>query len=440
VLRGLYSLAWIVASPLALLYLLYRSIRQPAYRRHWGERFGFFAAPPAGTLQVWVHAVSVGETAAAAPLIRRLASEHPQAMLLLTHATPTGRETGSRLFRDLGPRLRQSYLPYDLPFCVGRFLAAQRPVCGLVMETEVWPNLMQAARQRAIPMAAINARLSERSLARGLRYRSLIAPAIAAFDLIAAQTAADSNRIARLARPADAVTGNLKFDQNVSAAARLTGQGWRARLGPRAVILAASTRDGEEALLLRSWRNHPDARAALLIVVPRHPNRFETVAALIADAMPDRRLLRRAALDRTDLDPAAAELLLGDSMGEMQSWYACADVTIMGGSLLPFGSQNLIEANALGCPVVLGPSVFNFEEAAAAAIAAGAAAPVADSDAAVQTALAIALDPSRRAAMSQAALDFAQAHRGATERTLQALQPLLARALPQGRARAGGSA
>lgn len=423
-LRSLYSLGWILAVPLALAYLLYRSLRQPAYRLHWKERFGYGEGAPPGRRQLWIHAVSVGETVAAASLIRRLAARDPDALLLLTHATPTGRATGSDLFRDLGPRLRQCYLPYDLPFAVNRFLGRQRPTCGLIMETEVWPNLMHAARARAVPMAVVNARLSEKSLARGLRYRRLIAPAIQAFDLIVAQSAADSARMSRLARPADAVAGNLKFDQAVSETARETGATWHSRLAPRRVIVAASTRDGEEALILQNWGRPVDA---LLVIVPRHPNRFETVAALIAGARPGRPIVRRSALDQPRVDLEDGDILLGDSMGEMQSWYACADVVIMGGSLLPFGSHNLIEANALGCPVVLGPSVFNFEQAAAESIAAGAAVQVGDTAAALRAAADIAHDPARRSRMSVAALSFAQAHRGATERTLAALEPLLQR-------------
>lgn len=434
-LRHLYSAGWVLAVPLALLYLLKRSLRQPEYRLHWGERFGFCEPPPGGR-PIWIHAVSVGETAAAAPLIRELAARYPDAPVLLTHATPTGRATGRDLFHDLGTRLRQCYLPYDLPFCVGRFLDVQRPRFGLVMETEVWPNLMHAAGRRALPMAVVNARLSQKSLARGLKYRSLVAPAVAAFDTIVAQSAADSARLAQLARPADAIVGNLKFDQSVSEAARARGAQWRSRFGPRAVVVAASTRDGEEAILLQSWRRlrtaSADSRQALplLLVVPRHPNRFDEVASLIVQAAPDYRLLRRAALDQPTADLAACDVLLGDSMGEMQSWYAAGDVAIMGGSLLPFGSQNLIEANALGCPVVLGPSVFNFEQAAQASIAAGASIQVADADAAVTAALRIAHDDAERSAMSQAAQAFAQAHRGATARTLAALAPLLARAMP----------
>jgi len=435
-LRHAYSAGWVLAVPLALLYLLKRSLRQPEYRLHWAERFGFCDPPPNGGQPIWIHAVSVGETAAAAPLIRELAARYPGAPVLLTHATPTGRATGRDLFRELGPRLSQCYLPYDLPFCVGHFLDVQRPLFGLVMETEVWPNLMHAASRRGVPMAVVNARLSEKSLARGLNYRSLIAPAVAAFDVIIAQSTADSARMAQLARPADAIVGNLKFDQSVSETARARGAQWRLRFGPRAVVVAASTRDGEEAILLQSWRRLREAaiesRRALplLLVVPRHPNRFDEVASLIGQAAPDYRLLRRAALDQPAADIAGCDVLLGDSMGEMQSWYAAADVAIMGGSLLPYGSQNLIEANGLGCPVVLGPSVFNFEQAAQESIAAGASVQVADADAAVAAALRIAHDGAVRAAMSQAAERFAQAHRGATARTLAALAPLLTRAMP----------
>ena len=209
-LRHLDSAGWLLAVPFALLYLLSRSLRQPKYRQHWGERFGFAGPPPGGSRPIWIHAVSVGETAAAAPLVRRLAARYPQARVLLTHGTPTGRATGQDLFRDLAPRLRQRYLPYDLPFCVGRFLDVERPLVGLVMETEVWPNLMHATRRRGVPMAVVNARLSAKSLARGLKYRNLIAPAVTAFDAIVAQSAADSERMARLARAADAIAGNLK--------------------------------------------------------------------------------------------------------------------------------------------------------------------------------------------------------------------------------------
>ncbi|MGE0802127.1 MAG: 3-deoxy-D-manno-octulosonic acid transferase [Lautropia sp.] len=435
--RRLYSAAWWLAVPFALGYLLYRSVRQPAYRRHWGERFGFGAAPPADSAAagptIWIHAVSVGETAAVAPLLWRLAAAYPDARFLLTHATPTGRDTGRERFARLGPRLAQCYLPYDLGAAVARFFATRRPALGLIVETEVWPNLMAAAQASGVPVASINARLSERSLARGLRFRRLIVPAVAAFAAIVAQTATHAARIARLGRRVDAVAGNLKFDQPVVAAQRAQGEAWRARFGSRPIVVAASTRDGEEELLLAAWRAARGALVArpLLIVVPRHPNRFDEVAALLGSAFDADGgvFVRRRALDDPAVDPAAIDCLLGDSMGEMQAWYAAADVAIIGGSLLPFGAQNLIEANALGCPVVLGPSVYNFEDAAAEAIAAGAAQPVADASAAIDAALAIARDRERRAVMSAAALAFTAAHRGAVDRTMAALAPLLLRTL-----------
>ena len=434
--RAVYSAAWWLAVPLVIVYLLWRSRRQPDYRRHWGERFGFGPrVEPGQPRPIWIHAVSVGETAAAVPLIRRLAEQFPDAPILLTHGTPTGRQTGELRLKELGGRLRQAYLPYDLAGAVDRFFHLRKPRIGLIMETEVWPNLMAAARRHGVPVASINARLSARSLARGLRHAALIRPAMAAFARIVAQTPADAQRIARLGRVADAVAGNLKFDQPVSFDAQRRGLAWRRRLGVRPVVLAASTREGEEALILGAWRRQLPALAGdpagtgeaapLLIIVPRHPNRFDAVATLITAAALPGGMARRAALDDATADLGSVACLLGDSMGEMQSWYAAADVTIMGGSLLPFGSQNLIEANALGCPVVLGPSFYNFEQAARESIERGASLPVGDAEHAVSEALALAADGERRQAMAAAALDFAAAHRGATERTLLALAPML---------------
>ena len=254
----------------------------------------------------------------------------------------------------------------------------------------------------------------------------------------------------RLGRLADAVVGNLKFDQPVSFNAQKKGLAWRRRFGARPVVLAASTREGEEVLLLEAWQAEgaretrplgdafgaitatpgiADGLEPLLIIVPRHPNRFDAVARLIQEQVPEGRFARRDALDDDQVDLARCSVLLGDSMGEMQSWYAAADVAIMGGSLLPFGSQNLIEANALGCPVVLGPSTFNFEQAAIESTTRGASQPVVDASEAVSVALSIATDAGRREAMAEAALAFAEAHRGATERTLKVLTPMLTAAL-----------
>lgn len=447
--RRLYTLAWALLLPLAFGYLLWRSLRQPAYRAHWGERLGFAPAREAAALArrpIWIHAVSVGETRAAMPLVEALARRDPGQTFLLTHATPTGREAGADLVRRLPGRVAQCYLPYDLPGPLRRFLARWQPVCGLVLETEVWPNLAWVCDRAGLPLALVNGRLSERSLRRGKRQARLIVPALGRLAAVVVQTAADASRLQQLGRRADAVVGNLKYDIDPPAGLVARGHRWRQAFGGRPVVLAASTRDGEEALLVAAWRERVAVTVAdpLLLLVPRHPQRFEAVAAMLATAFGPAAVLRRRDLGGADglEDQVGAEarsgaghrpvtavatsaVVLGDSMGEMPAWYAAADVTIMGGSLLPFGAQNLIEANAVGCPVVLGPSTFNFAQAAEASIKAGAAVQVADAGAAVEAALAIALDPGRRAAMAAAATAFTRSHRGATDRTLDAIEPFL---------------
>ena len=462
----LYSLGWLLATPLVIAYLLWRSLRQPAYLSHWSERFGFLSrTKPDPRPLIWIHAVSVGESRAAQPLVRALAARYPNTRILMTCMTPTGRETAADLFsKELGDRFVQAYLPYDYAGAPGRFLRAWRPAVGLLMETELWPNLMAAAEAEAVPVALINARLSPRSLRRGLRQRALIEPAARRLSLVLAQSPADAGRIAQFGRAVDAVTGNLKFDNAPNAALMARGRAWRSLIG-RPVLLAASTRDGEEALIWQAWRAQgqgqgqgqaaatpsvtasrpasPSASNAsstepteptepterpLLLIVPRHPQRFEAVtrAAQAAGFV----VARRADLDDPGFDASSIDLLIGDSMGEMDAWYALADCAIIGGSLLPFGSQNLIEACAAGCPVVIGPSTFNFAQAAAQALEAGAAQSVADADDAIATGLSILADASRKQAMAEAGTDFASRHRGATERTVAVLTPLMAASLP----------
>jgi len=428
--RLLYSLGWLLATPLVLAYLLWRARRQPAYRAHWGERFGWFAPRTDDAPLIWIHAVSVGETRAAQPLVRALALAHPDARILLTCMTPTGRETARELYATaLGTRFAQAYLPYDGFGGPRRFLRTWRPAFGVLMETELWPNLMAAAEDADVPVALVSARLSERSLARGLRQRALVEPAARRLSVVLAQSAADAGRIARLGRAVDAVTGNLKFDNAPNAGLLTLGRGWRERIG-RPVIVAASTRDGEESLLHEAWRRlAPTAPGRpLLAIVPRHPQRFDEVARVLrAEGAV---LARRAALDDPATDWGGVDVLLGDSMGEMDAWYALAECAVIGGSLKPFGSQNLIEACAVGCPVIVGPSTFNFAEAAEQAIEAGAAVRVADAQGAISAALRLLADAPAAAAMGGAGEAFAAAHRGATQRTLDALTPLVARLPP----------
>lgn len=410
--RFFYALLWYLATPLLLLRLMWRARRQREYLRHVGERFGFYdGAAPAGPW-LWVHAVSVGETRAAEPLISILQQRYPQHRILLTHMTPTGRETGAALFGD---RVMRCYLPYDYPGAVARFLDRFQPVAGVLMETEVWPNLIHAAAGRDIPLYLVNARLSEHSMRGYRRTGALARDAMRGFCAIAAQSGADAARLRMLGAERVSVTGNLKFDLEAPALQIEQGQALRRSVGARPVLLAASTREGEEALLLDAVQR-AGLRDALLVIVPRHPQRFDEVAALIAAH--GLRFQRRSAGDATAAETA---VLLGDSMGEMFMYYAACDVVLMGGSFLPFGAHSLIEPCALGRPVIIGPSTYNFAEAAEAAVTAGAALRVDVPAEAMALALELVADAARRQRMAEAGLAFTAAHRGATQRVLDLL-------------------
>ena len=412
--RHLYTILLYAAMPLVLLRLVWRARRQRGYLQHVAERFGFHGAAHAAQPCIWVHAVSVGETRAAEPLIRALQACYPQHRILLTHMTPTGRETGESVFGD---EVTRAYLPYDLPGAVARFLDHFRPVAGVVMETEVWPNLIYAAARRDIPLYLVNARLSERSLAGYRRTGALARDALAAFTAIAAQSAADAERLQTLGAARVTVTGNLKFDLDPPADQLEQGCAWRAAVGVRPVVLAASTREGEEALLLDAVLR-AGAGDVLWVIVPRHPQRFDSVAALITAR--GLRLQRRSAGHSIAND---TQVLLGDSMGEMAVYYALSDVVLMGGSFLDFGAHNLIEPCAAAKPVIVGPSTYNFTDAAEAANAAGAALRVEGMDAAVVLALQLLADAPRRAQMGAAGVAFTAAHRGATQRVVALIQP-----------------
>ncbi|MDY0074145.1 MAG: lipid IV(A) 3-deoxy-D-manno-octulosonic acid transferase, partial [Thauera sp.] len=351
-----YSLLWLLALPVVLLRLWWRGRRQPGYRQHLAERLGRYRqAAPAQLL--WVHAVSVGETRAAQPLVEALLAAFPEHSVLLTHMTPTGRETSAQLFGDQ-PRVLRAYLPYDLaPFIAG-FLRHFRPQLGIIMETELWPNLLADCRQAGIPTLLANARLSARSAARYARLPALSALTLGALRMIAAQTTEDARRLQALGAQEVAVTGNIKFDIEPPPTMIELGEVFRQRCGPRPLVLAASTREGEESLLLDAFVRQAPADA-LLLLVPRHPQRFAEVAALVTE--------RQLTLQRRSDDaPVAAEtrVWLGDSMGEMFAYYHAADVALIGGSWLAFGGQNLIEACAVGTPVLIGPHTFNFSAVA----------------------------------------------------------------------------
>jgi 3-deoxy-D-manno-octulosonic-acid transferase len=421
--RALYTLLWWIALPFLPLRLWWRGRREPGYRAHVGERFGRYsgAARTAGRDVLWIHAVSLGETRAIAPLVERLQRDVPQRTILLTHMTATGRAAGHELF---GHRVVQMWLPYDVPFAVRRFLTHCRPRAGLLVETELWPNLVAIAARLGIPLMLVNARLSERSARGYRRIAALSRPAFHALAGVAAQTQGDAERLSSLGARDVTVTGNLKFDVAIPAAQREHGELLRTRFGAdRPVLLLASTRDGEEALLADALARAALPPRTLVVVVPRHPQRFDDVAALLVQ--------RGIAFARRSADapvPAEVPVVLGDSMGELLGYYAAADVAFVGGSLLPLGGQNLLEPIALGVPALIGPHTFNFAQASDAAAAAGAARRVRDADDVFATAARLLADQSERAAMRASAERFMAAHRGATDRLLAWLAPRIGRA------------
>lgn len=417
----LYTLLLVLLLPYMLFHLLWRSRRQPEYRRHIGERFGFYRGKPAAPL-IWLHAVSVGETRAAVPLVAQLEARYPRHRILLTHMTPTGRETGRQLFGD---RVLQCYLPYDFPFAVKRFLRHFQPEIGLLMETEIWFNLAQGCRNAGIPLLLVNARMSEKSARRYGRFGSLARASLKNLAAIAAQTDADAQRLTRLGAPEVQITGNLKFDVVVPQSAIDRGKNLRQRFGAaRPIFLAASTREGEEALIMEAVAKIgiPDL---LVVIVPRHPQRFDQVAELLTQR--GIRFQRRSASEAVAPETQA---VLGDTMGEMFAYYAACDLAFIGGSLLPLGGQNLIEAAAMGKPVLIGPHTFNFAEASELAVQAGAALRVSDAEELALTVGDLLKAPEKIKAMSVAALAFADRHRGATGRLMAVVNEVLNRAHP----------
>lgn len=420
--RLIYSLAWWLALPLVLLRLFVRGRKEPGYRLHIAERLGFYGRVQydGSTPLLWVHAVSVGETRAAQPLIDALLAAYPTHQLLLTHMTPTGRATGKDLFGKQ-PRVLQSYLPYDTGWMAGRFLRAFQPRICVLMETEVWPNVMAQCVRYDVPVALVNARLSERSLKKALKFPSLFVEAAAAMSCVAAQTESDAQRVKQLGAPDVHVTGSIKFDVTPPEEMLQRGALLRAQFGQRKVLACANTRDGEEALILDALLavNRPDI---LLMIVPRHPQRFDDVAQMVQAR--GLSLARRSNAGTAPLNPDV-RVFLGDSMGEMFAYYSACDLAFVGGSLLPLGGHNLIEASAVGKPVLIGPHTFNFADAAENAIAAGGAIRVANAANLWQQAIRLLDDDLARNAMGQKAQHFAQQHGGATRRTMSLLMPLI---------------
>ena len=430
--RALYSLVTWCAQPLLRRKLRRRAVAEPGYAHAVGERFGRYPVPmdsmvshhsvdPIGQF-VWVHAVSLGETRAAAILLAQLREQLPGMRLLLTH--------GEKL---LLPGDVQVWQPWDTPGAVARFLRTFRPAIGILMETEVWPNLVAGCQQRGVPLVLANARFNAKSLHKAQRLAALARPAYGGLTAAWAQTEDDATRLRAIGAPVRGVFGNLKFDVVPDTRQIAQGRAWHAHTG-RPVVLLASSREGEEAMWLENFKPKQapalDGQAQVAInniandvqwlIVPRHPQRFDEV----------QQLLQRAGLtvsrrSHWAAEPEAADVWLGDSLGEMALYYGLADVALLGGSFAPLGGQNLIEAAACGCPVVLGPHTFNFAEAAELACAAGAAQRVPDMAAGMALAAHLATDAPEQAAASERASRFATAHRGAARATAQAVQAVL---------------
>ncbi len=414
--RIVYSLFLYTLVPLLLMRLLWRARWAPAYRRRWRERFGFMPPLPGGRDVIWVHAVSVGETLAAIPLIRRLQGEYPQALVAVTTMTPTGSE---RVTAAFGDAVYHVYAPYDLPDAVDRFLRRLRPRLLIIMETELWPNTLAACRRRGIPAVLANARMSAKSAAGYRRVAWLSRPMLAGLPAVAVQTRADGERLEALGarREAISITGNIKFDLEIgdserTRAAALADQ-WRGE-GHRPVLLAASTHRGEEPRVLAAFagirEQIPDL---LLVLVPRHPERFDEVADLCRQAgfEPVRRSSGRV--------PSARDaVVLGDTMGELSVFFGACDLAFVGGSLVPVGGHNMIEAAAWGVPVVTGPALFNFSEASSLLRAAGAMKVVGDDRELADAVLAWLRQPDECRAAGAAGRRVAENNRGAMTRLL----------------------
>ena len=403
--RALYTLFLRIALPFVLLRLWWRGRAEPLSREGLAERFGRYGGDRPEKL-VWIHAVSVGEARAAQPLVRALAGAFADHAILVTCTTAAGRETLKQLY---GESVLAAYVPYDLPEAVQRFLEYYRPRLGILMETELWPNLLAQCARHRVPVLLANARLSGKSARRYRRWERLAGPAVGALAAVCAQSAEDAARLRELGARNVEVTGNLKFDVELNAAQLSAGRAWRAEIA-RPLVLLASTREGEEQMLLASAR----LEKTLTVVVPRHARRFDEAAQWAQS--------RRS---RQPLPALTDRVHLGDTMGEMAFYYAACDVAVIGGSFAPLGGQNLIEALAAGAPVIVGPHMFNFAEATRLALEAGAALQARDATDAMQRAEALLGDDEARRRMGEAGKSLCAAHRGATARHLAVCKRLL---------------
>jgi 3-deoxy-D-manno-octulosonic-acid transferase len=414
-----YNVLVYLAAPVAILVQVWRGLRDPSYRERLGERFGL--GPPIPGSTIWIHAVSVGEVQAAQPLIAQFQKRHPHYGILLTTVTPTGAARARLLFGD---RVHLRYVPLDLPGSVRRFFDRVQPKLAMILETELWPNLYGECGRRGVPLVLASARISPRSVGKYRRMVSLFRKTLSHGIVIAAQSESDAVRFRSIGATSERthVTGNIKFDFQPPAGIEAQGRRWREEHAPgRPIWVAGSTHDGEEAIVLDAHRRvlerFPDA---LLVLVPRHPQRFDGVRDMLT-----KRHERAAWRSSGAPIPPGPSVLLGDTMGELMTFYAAADVAFVAGSLVPIGGHNLLEPASVGRPVLTGPHNFNGEEIAQLLINAGAAVVVSDSAELAHAVKGLLDDANLRAVMGAAGRAVLDANRGALDRLLTLVDPLL---------------
>jgi 3-deoxy-D-manno-octulosonic-acid transferase len=428
-----YGVMMRALQPLLRRKLRRRGLQEPDYLMNMPERFGIYDALAPEPGRIWVHAVSLGETRAAAILIEGLRGVWPSMRLLLTHSTATGWAQGQSLLR---PGDAQAWLPWDTPEATRRFLQHHQPRLGILMETEVWPALVQACVQARVPLALANARLNDKSLRSGLRWSWLSRPAYRGLSAVWAQSPEDGARLGQLGATVLAVLGNLKYDLQPQPDALALAQVWRQQWSRQEVtcpvVMLASTREGEEALwlqvLMANAARLAEFRAAgvVWLLVPRHPQRFDEVHdGVVAQGLSVVRRSNWKLGQPLPVQTDKVQVWLGDSLGEMPAYFQSADMALLGGSFMPLGGQNLIEAAAFGCPVIMGPHTFNFAQAAQNAQQAGAAIRVSDMDGALDQVVAWLRQPTELAIARQKGLDWVAQSRGAAKRYAQAIAGML---------------
>ena len=417
----LYAVFMRLAQPLLRRKLYKRAQAEPLYGQFIEERFGHYSQSSRQDW-IWIHAVSLGETRTAAILLQGLRQALPGMKLLLTNGTATGREEGRKLLQDGDLQVWQ---PWDSPEVLDRFFSAFKPKLGLLLETEVWPLLVQGAQVHGVPLMLVNARMSDKSMLKAQRWPSLMQPAYAGLSAVCAQAQDDATRLKALGAKVQGIFGNLKFDAKPDAVQLALGQSWRQQL-TAPVVMLASSREGEESAWLAAWQTFILQRSDVHVhwlIVPRHPQRVAEVESLLLSG--GLRVSRRSTWGQEGPTHPTPVVLLGDSLGEMALYYSLSDVALLGGSFEKLGGQNLIEAAACACPIVMGPHTFNFAEASEAAQASGAAQRASDMAEAVRLAVETVQSKQAQQMRSNHAVQFAQQHGGATERTVLAVRELL---------------